>query len=127
MEIALPQYEITEIEKSACKVTIQPATRVCGAALTARGRICATKGGCDGWCGMPSWAAQRVWLPLSGHKWACRSCGRGFRERFPGVLPWQQATEAFRFHVVQDHWDGISRSLLRRGRAHLRRDRGAPF
>jgi len=32
-----------------------------------------------------------------------------FRERFPGLLPGQHATEAFRFRVFQDHWDGINR------------------
>jgi transposase len=44
----------------------------------------------------------------------CRDCGRQFRERFPGVLPGQHASEAFRHHVFQDHWDGICCSRVAR-------------
>jgi transposase len=59
-----------------------------------------------------SWAAERVWLVLSGHRWKCYECGRQFRERFPGILKAQRATEAYREHVFRDHWDGINRSRV---------------
>ena len=59
-----------------------------------------------------SWAAARVWLILEGRRWLCLDCGVQFRERFPGLLPGQHATEAFRFRVFQDHWDGINRSRV---------------
>jgi transposase len=56
-----------------------------------------------------SWASERVWLLAEGHRWQCRDCGKQFRERFPGLLKAQRATEAFRFKVFRDHWDGINR------------------
>jgi transposase len=59
-----------------------------------------------------SWASERVWLVLTGHRWLCRNCGTQFRERFPGVLKQQRSTEAFRFKVFQDHWDGINRTRV---------------
>jgi transposase-like protein len=59
-----------------------------------------------------SWAAARVWLVVEGRRWLCLDCGVQFRERFPGLLPGQHATEAFRFRVFQDHWDGIYRSRV---------------
>jgi transposase len=57
-----------------------------------------------------SWGSRRCTLQLQCHKWKCRDCGRYFRSRFPGVLPWQRATEAFRRQIFQHHWDGINRS-----------------
>jgi transposase len=42
----------------------------------------------------------------------CRSCGRYFCQRFPGILPYQQATEPFRKMIFFRHWDGISRHRL---------------
>jgi transposase len=35
-----------------------------------------------------------------------------FRQRFPGILPYKQASEPFRRSVFLRHWDGISRSRL---------------
>ena len=35
-------------------------------------------------------------------------------ERVPGILKAQRATEAFRYKVFQDHWDGINRSRVGR-------------
>jgi transposase len=64
-----------------------------------------------------SWSARRVFLRLLGHVWLCRDCGKRFRERFPGLLPGQHSTEAFRGKIFQDHWDGISRSRVARREA----------
>lgn len=55
---------------------------------------------------------RRCVLELDCGKWKCRACGRTFRERFEGILPYQRATEPFRREVFRDHWDGISRSRL---------------
>lgn len=56
-----------------------------------------------------------VWLILRGYKYLCRGCGRYFRQRFEGLLPYQRATEPFRNEVCQDHHDGIcQRQLARR-------------
>ena len=53
-------------------------------------------------------------LLLEGHKWQCRGCGRYFRQRFPGILPCQQGSEAFQKAVYEQHRDGINRSRLGR-------------
>ncbi len=55
---------------------------------------------------------RSVWLILHGYKYLCRSCGRYFRQRFPGLLPYQRATEPFREEVCRDHHDGICQSQL---------------
>lgn len=59
-----------------------------------------------------SWGTRNSWLQIEARKWQCRACGRGFRQRFPGILPHQRATEPLRRQVFQQHWDGISRSRL---------------
>ena len=59
-----------------------------------------------------SWAARQVWLRVRGQRWLCRGCGKQFRERFPGLLKGQRASEAFRLKVFRDHWDGINRSRM---------------
>jgi transposase len=51
-------------------------------------------------------------LELETHKWRCRSCGRTFWQRFPGILPRKRATEPYRRTIFERHWDGISRRRL---------------
>ena len=53
-------------------------------------------------------------LLVEARKFHCRACGRHFRQRFPGVLVWQRATEAYREHVFGLHRDGINRRCLGR-------------
>lgn len=53
-----------------------------------------------------------VILILRGYKYLCRGCGRYFRQRFEGLLPYQRATEPFRAEVCRDHHDGICQSRL---------------
>jgi transposase len=53
-----------------------------------------------------------VWLMLRGYKYHCRGCLRYFRQRFPGLLPYQRATEPFKDEVCQDHHGGICQSRL---------------
>jgi hypothetical protein len=50
-----------------------------------------------------------VVLRLEARKCLCLNCGHQFRQQFPGVLKWQQASEAFRRMIFTDHWDGINR------------------
>jgi transposase len=59
-----------------------------------------------------SWGMRHVFLILEARKWLCRACGRGFRQRFPGILKWQRATELFRRMIFYRHWDGINRRRL---------------
>ena len=51
-------------------------------------------------------------LEVSARKWLCLDCGRHFRQRLPGILPGQHATEPFREAVFRQHLDGINRSRL---------------
>ena len=57
---------------------------------------------------------RRCVLELEGRKFHCRNCGHYFRQRFPGILRWQRASEAFQKMVCRDHLDGINRSRLGR-------------
>jgi transposase len=51
-------------------------------------------------------------LELTARKWQCLDCGRQFRQRLPGILPSQHATEPFREAVFHQHLDGINRSRI---------------
>jgi transposase len=44
-------------------------------------------------------------------KWSCR-CGRDFRQRIPGVLPYQRATELFKEELVERHEHGHTLSRI---------------
>ena len=59
-----------------------------------------------------NWGMRRCILLLEVRKWQCRDCGRHFRQRLPGILPWQRASEAFQRLVFRQHLDGINRSRL---------------
>ncbi len=56
--------------------------------------------------------ARAHWLVIRVPKWLCR-CGRYFRQRVPGVLPYQRATEKFKEEVVERHEHGHTLSRLR--------------
>ena len=51
-------------------------------------------------------------LELSARKRQCLDCGRQFRQRLPGILPGQHASEPFREAVFRQHPDGINRSRV---------------
>ena len=59
-----------------------------------------------------TWGERPTWLVLESHKFKCRSCGRYFNQRFPGILPRKRSTEPFRRQVFRQHYDGISRKTL---------------
>jgi transposase len=110
--LGLPHYEITRFEHNGPDVVIWarytgPRSCPCCAGLRLRNR-----GQIHRRVRHVSWASERVWLVAEGHRWRCRDCGKQFRERFPGLLKAQRATEAFRFKVFRDHWDGINRSRV---------------
>jgi transposase len=56
--------------------------------------------------------ARAHWLVIHVPKWRC-GCGRYFRQRIPGVLPYQRATEKFKEEVVERHEHGHSLSRIR--------------
>lgn len=110
--IGIPHYEITQIDKNGGEVRIAAkytGPRSCPDCSSIRLR---NKGVITRTVRHTSWAAERVWLVLSGHRWKCYDCGRQFRERFPGIFQAQRATEAYRGQVFRDHWDGINRSRV---------------
>lgn len=59
-----------------------------------------------------SFGARKVYLYLRTHKYLCKTCGRYFNDRFPGILPYRRSTQAFRKEVFEKHHDGICQKLL---------------
>jgi len=59
---------------------------------------------------------RNTWLHLTVRKYRCLDCGRYFRARVPGLLPYRRSTEMFRREVFADHRDGISQHQLRKTR-----------
>lgn len=57
---------------------------------------------------------RRVLLRFSVCKYHCRSCGKYFRQRLDGIMPWQRSTEALKRQVYRQHTHGISRKSLGR-------------
>ena len=110
--IGIPQYEVTELARVAGQVQVHARYTGSQRCPDCGSEQLRNKGIVRRKVRHASWAAQRVWLLLTGHRWRCKRCGRQFRHVFAGVLKWQRATEAFRFKVFQDHWDGISRSRV---------------
>lgn len=59
---------------------------------------------------------KNTWLHLTVRKYRCLECGRYFRARVPGLLPYRRSTEMFRREIFADHRDGISQLQLHRTR-----------
>jgi transposase len=112
--LGLPQYQITTITKSGAGVRIE--ARYNGP------RSCAHCGGTrlqsKGWYRRnvrhEDWGLRHCLLEIECRKFLCLSCGRQSRQRLPGILPWQRASEAFREAIFQQHLDGINHSRLGR-------------
>ena len=51
-------------------------------------------------------------IRIQTHKWRCRSCGRYFNTRLPGILPYQQSSELFKDEVAVRHHEGYSKKRL---------------
>lgn len=112
--LRIPHYEITDIGQTGSEIRILARYTGPVSCVVCGGTRLRNKGVVTRTLRHQSWALERVYLCLSGHRWLCRDCGRQFRERFPGVLAGQHATEAYRLHVFRDHWDGINRSRVAR-------------
>ena len=57
---------------------------------------------------------RRVLLRFSVYKYHCLGCGKYFRQRLDGIMPWQRSTEALKRQVYRQHTHGISRKSLGR-------------
>ena len=55
---------------------------------------------------------RRTKLYLTGYKYHCKTCGRYFNQRFPGILKYKRSTEGFRFEVFEKHNNGHTQSYL---------------
>ena len=108
----LPGYQIAGIESNQGEV--RPSARhtapiACPHCLSRRLR---SKGRYQRQVRHENWGTRRCILLLEVRKWQCRDCGRHFRQRLPGILPWQRASEASQRLVFRQHQDGINRSRL---------------
>jgi len=112
--LGLPDYEISEIELKSGEVRIS--ARYGGAKLCpycGKGQL-RNKGAYQRQVRHENWGSRHCVLELRANKWQCKSCKRYFRERFPGILLCQRASEAFQKMIFRDHLDGINRSRLGR-------------
>ncbi len=110
----LPGYQITGIE--AVGVEVRISARYSGPVSCAhcgRSRL-RSKGRYVRKVRHENIGARHGMLELEAHKWQCLDCGRYFRQRFPGILPCQRASEAFQAMIFGQHLDGINRSRLGR-------------
>lgn len=55
---------------------------------------------------------RKTFLNLKTHKYLCKTCGKYFNQRIPGILPYKRSTEGFRYEVFQKHHDGICQTKL---------------
>jgi len=110
--LGLPDYEVTAVDEVGGEIRIS---------VRFTGQICCPHCGeeklrpKDRRTRRPrheSWGVRHCVLELETRKWLCRSCGRSFWQRFPGIQPRLRATEPFRRSLCQKHFDGISRRRL---------------
>lgn len=112
MVLGLPDYEITEIQRSAGRVRISARYTGPISCPDCHSSCLRSKGRYARKVRHESWGLRQCELFLDARKWWCRECGRHFRQQFPGLLKGQHATEAFRRMIFYRHWDGISRRRL---------------
>jgi transposase len=112
--IGLPGYQITGIEGVGVEVRIT--ARYSGPVFCAHcgGSRLRSKGRYVRQVRHENIGARHGVLELEARKWQCLDCGRYFRQRFPGILPCQRASEAFQALIFRQHLDGINRSRLGR-------------
>jgi transposase len=59
-----------------------------------------------------SFGTRPSYLHLQSHKFLCKSCGRYFNQRFPGIGKGRRSTEPFRRQIFQAHHGGVSQRTL---------------
>jgi transposase len=112
--IGLPGYQITGLEKEGGVVRIL--ARYAGAVICPHCQATQlhSKGRYQRTVRHEDLGRRPCVLVLEARKWLCRGCGRQFRQRFPGIQPWQRSSEAFQKLIFGLHLDGINRSRLGR-------------
>lgn len=112
--LGLPDYEINELRISSGKILIAAryvGVRTCPNCGSQRLR---NKGRYERRVRHENLGMRHCVLQLEAYKWKCLECARYFRDRFPGILPRQRASEAFQRMIFRDHLDGVNRSRLGR-------------
>jgi transposase len=115
--LGLPDLQITDIQRPSGNVRIS--ARYTGP------KFCAHCGDTrlrnKGWIRRTirheDWGLRHSVLEIQVPKSECLACGRYSRQRLPGILPWQRASEAFQKAIYQQHLDGVNRSRLGRREA----------
>ncbi len=114
--IGLPGYQITGLRKESGVVRIE--VRHEGPVICPHcgGTRHHSKGRYQREVRHEDWGRRPCVLVIEARKWFCLGCGRQFRQRFPGIQPWQRSSEAFQRLIFELHLDGINRSRLGRRR-----------
>lgn len=112
--LGLPDYEVSAIERSGGTITIAARYRGPIACPHCGGSRLRHKGWCRRTVRHDDWGFRRGILHLEVRKSCCQDCGRSFRQRLPGIQPYQRASESFQAMIYQQHLDGINRSCLGR-------------
>lgn len=112
--IGLPGYQLTEVEKVRKGVRIRLRYTEPGSCPRCGAAERRSKGWCRRRVRHEDWGTRAVFLEIELRKWYCKGCGRQYRDRLPGILPSQRASEAFRHAIYELHLDGINRSRLGR-------------
>jgi transposase len=112
--LGLPHYEITEIAWETGEVRISARYTGSISCPHCGGTQLRNKGRYTRRVRHENRGLRHCALELEGRKWQCQNCGRHFRQRFPGILPYQRASEAFQEMVFCQHRDGVNRSRLGR-------------
>ncbi len=110
--LGLPHYRIIEIQRKSGEIRIGARYTGPQCCPHCQGRQLRSKGWFCRRVRHEDFGLRHCRLEIWARKWQCRGCGRQFRQRLPGVLPGQHATEPFRQAVYRQHLDGISRRRL---------------
>ena len=112
--LGLPEYEISNIERSGGTISISARYTGPIACPHCGGSRLRSKGWCRRTVRHDDWSFRRVILKLQVRRSRCLVCSCSFRQRIPGIQPFQRASENFQEMVFQQHLDGINRSCLGR-------------
>ncbi len=112
--LGLPDYEITELQISGGGVRISARHTGPRSCPHCGGNRLRNKGRYQRRVRHENWGLRHCVVELEARKFQCQSCGRYFRERFPGIQPCQRSSEAFQKMIFRQHLDGINRSRLGR-------------
>ena len=112
--IGLPGYQITGLERNGGEVRflVRSCLPVC--CPHCQGTHLHSKGRYQRQVRHEDLGRRPCVLVLEARKWRCLGCRRQFRQRFPGIQPWQRSSDAFQKLIFGLHLDGINRSRLGR-------------